>query len=156
MAPTPGTATLNTELKARPSIDAQTLTMLPAESAVTIIDRQGGWLQVVSGDTRGWVRLLHVSSQPPGSRGPTRQELEAAARVATGRAGTGNVVVTTGIRGLTEEQLRLAQANPEELERLDGYGVETAQAKAYAAAHQLERRQIPYPPDPGERRDARR
>lgn len=156
MAPTPGAVIRDTELKAGPLLDAQTLARLPAGSAVTILDRRGGWLQVASGTTRGWVRLLHVSSQPPGARGPTPQELEAAARVATGRAGTGNIAVTTGVRGLTEEQLRQAQANPEELERLERQRVEPAQAIAYAEAHRLERRQVPYPPGPQERRDARR
>lgn len=156
MAPTPGTVTRDTELKAKPVIDAATLAALPARSAVTILERRGGWLRVASGRTEGWVRLLHVSSQPPGGRASTAQELETAARVATGRAGTGNIVVTTGIRGLSEEQLRQAQADPEQVERLERLAVDAAQAGAYAAAHRLERRQVPYLANPGERRDAKR
>lgn len=155
MAPVPGTVTRDTELKAEPFLDAATLAALPARSPVTILERRGGWLRVASGRTQGWVRLLHVSSQPPSSGGPTARELEAAARVATGRAGTGNIVVTTGIRGLSEEQLRQAQPSPEQVESLERLAVDAAQASAYAAAHRLERRAIPYLPNPDERRDAK-
>ncbi len=155
-SPTPGTTTRDTELKARPVVDAPTLARLPAKSAVTIVERRGGWLGVVSGGKRGWVRLLHVSSRPVGASGPTVRELETAARVATGRAGSGNVAVTTGIRGLTPEQLRSAQADPSALDALERTAVEPAQASAYAAAHRLARRPLPYPPAPREARDAPR
>lgn len=156
MAPTPGTVTRDTELKAKPFIDAPTVAALTARSTVTILERRGGWLRVTSGKTEGWVRLLHVSSQPAGGRASTAQELETAARVATGRAGTGNIAVTTGIRGLTEEQLRQAQASPEQVEQLERHAVDAAQASAYAAAHGLERRKISYLSNPSERRDAQR
>ncbi|MFU8814459.1 MAG: SH3 domain-containing protein, partial [Pseudomonadales bacterium] len=147
-APTPGTVMRDAELKAKPSLDAQTLGELPERTPVTIVDRHGGWFEVVRGDTRGWVRLLHVSSQPPGTHGPIPPELERAARVATGREGGGNIVVTTGTRGLTEEQLRQAEANTDELRRLEAQGVDARQAERHAARHGLQRRDIAYPPDP--------
>jgi hypothetical protein len=153
---TPGTTTRDTELKAKPFVDAPTLARLPAKTAVTIVERRGGWVGVVSGSSRGWVRLLHVNSRPAGATGATAKELEAAARVATGRAGSGNIAVTTGIRGLTPEQLRSAQADPAALEKLERAAVEPAQASAYAAAHRLARRPLPYPPAPREARDAPR
>lgn len=155
MAPVPGTVTRDTELKAEPFLDAATVATLPARSAVTIVGRRGGWLRVESGKARGWVRLLHVSSQVPSGGSTTARELETAARVATGRAGTGNIVVTTGIRGLSEEQLREAQPNPEQVDSLERLAIDAPQASAYAAAHRLERRQIPYLPNPDERRDAK-
>jgi hypothetical protein len=142
MAPTPGTVRRPTELKARPLLDAQTLAMLPAEAAVTIVDRHEGWLHVVAGEQHGWVRLLHVSSEPPGTHGSTQQELERVAQVATGRAGTGNIVVTTGVRGLTEDELRRAQPDYDELERLEALGVDERAAAAYARTHGLERRRV--------------
>src|SRR5581483_12140943 len=92
MAPTPGTTTRATELKDKPYVDAKTLATLPAGSAVTIVDRSGGWFEVDAGGRRGWLRLLHVSSQPVGARGGTAQEIESVAKMATGRAGTGNIV----------------------------------------------------------------
>ena len=146
MAPMPGVVTRQTELKAEPAPGARTLRSLAANTPVTITTRQGGWLQVTSGDARGWVRLLHVSSQPSPRTSGAREELEAAARVATGRAGSGNVAVTTGIRGLDEEQLREAKPDTDELKRLESLGAEPADAQNHAKRRGLERRQVPYPP----------
>lgn len=147
MAPTPGTVLRDTELKDKPFIDAKTLQRLPAQTRVTIVDRSGGWLKVVHDGRQGWARLLHVGSQPAASAS-TAQELESAAKIATGRAGSGNIVNTTGIRGLSEEQLREAKPNPAELQRLESYGVDEEQAAEYARKHKLERREIAYLPEP--------
>ena len=148
MAPTPATVIRATELKEKPSVDAKTIEPLPVKTAVTIVERDGGWYRVAAGSRQGWVRLLHVSSQPSGAGGSTRDELESAAKIATGRAGGGNIVNTTGIRGLSEEQLRSAEPDAAELQRLEGYGVGEEQAAAYARAHGLERRQIAHLPGP--------
>lgn len=147
IAPTPGTVVRATELKDKPAADAKTLKQLAAKSAVTIVDRQGGWLRVTAQGQQGWVRLLHVSTQPAGAGGRT-SDLEAAKRIATGRAGGGNIVATSGIRGLNEEQLRTAAANPAELQRLDGYVATDAQATDYARAHGLAARRVSYPKVP--------
>jgi hypothetical protein len=148
MAPTPGTTTRDTELKDKPFIDATTLKTLPAKTAVTLVDRSGGWYKIVTGGQQGWVRLLHVSSQPGGASASSKQELEAAAKLVTGRAGGGNIVSTTGIRGLSEEQLRKAQPSPAELQRLDSYAASPEQASVYAHAQKLERRQVAQLPAP--------
>lgn len=148
MAPTPASVLRDTELKERPFLDAKTLKSLRARSAVTIVDREGGWLRVIAAGQQGWVRLLHVSSQPRGSASAA-QELESAAKIATGRAGSDNIVSTTGIRGLNEEQLRKAEPNPAELQRMESYGVSREQAEAYARKHGLERRQVAQLPQPG-------
>lgn len=148
MAPTPATITRDTELKDKPFVDAKTLKRLPARTSVAIVDRNGGWLRVTSGGQTGWVRLLHVSSQPVSGSSTSKQDLEAAAKIATGRAGSGNIVSTTGIRGLNEEQLREAKPSPEELKRLESYGVSKDQAAAYARANKLQRRQIAHLPEP--------
>jgi hypothetical protein len=144
----PGTVTRQTELKAEPAPAARTLSTLAANTPVTITNRQGGWLRVTSGESRGWVRLLHVSSQPAASTSSARAELEAAARVATGRAGKGNVAVTTGIRGLDEKELRQAQPDAGQLARLESFSVPPADAQAHAKSRGLERREVPYPPPP--------
>lgn len=148
IAPTPGVVQRETELKDKPFLDAKTLKKLPPQTSVAILDRQGGWLYVNAGGQHGWVRLLHVSTQPPGARSGSAQEIESAAKIATGRSGGGNVVATSGIRGLSEEQLRSAKPAPEELKKLESYGVSPEQAKQYARNHKLEVRRIDYPPMP--------
>ncbi|MBI3897674.1 MAG: SH3 domain-containing protein [Gammaproteobacteria bacterium] len=145
MAPTPGTTRRETEFKDKPAIDAKTLKRLPANAPLTIIDRSGGWYKVLSAGRPGWVRLLHVSSQP--AHGGNAQDLEAVAKLATGRAGSGNIVSTTGIRGLNEEQLRTAQPNPEELKKLESYTASKEQAADYARKQRLARHDVPYLPE---------
>jgi hypothetical protein len=144
--PTPGTVRRDTELKEKPFVDAKTLKRLPSGSKVTVADRDGGWLRVSVGNQQGWVRLLHVSTQPAAADGS--KELKSATKIATGRAGSGNVVATTGIRGLNEAQLSAAKPNPEELKKLDGYVVTKEQAAEYARQHKHTRRDVPYPPEP--------
>lgn len=148
MAPTPATVVRATELKDKPAVEAKTVKKLAAQSAVTVVDRQGGWLRVTAQGQQGWVRLLHVSTQPAGARGGAGQDVEAAKRIATGRAGSGNIVATSGIRGLNEEQLRTAAPNPAELQKLDGYVATDAQASEYARKHKLAARRIDYPRAP--------
>lgn len=147
MAPTPGTVVRATELKDKPAAEAKTLKQLAAKTTLTIVDRQGGWLRVTAQGQQGWVRLLHVSTQPPGAAGKT-SDLDAAKRIATGRAGSGNIVATSGIRGLNEEQLRTAAANPEELKKLDRYAATDAQASEYARKHGLAARRVEAPAAP--------
>lgn len=148
MAPTPGTAQRDTELKDKPFVDAKTLKRLPKGTALAIVDRDGGWLKVTSGGQQGWVRLLHVSSQAPGEKGSSAKDLEAAAKLATGRAGSGNVVATTGIRGLSEEQLSSAKPNPDELKKMDAHVASKEQAAEYARSHKLAHRDVSYLPEP--------
>ena len=148
MAPTPGAVLRDTELKDKPFVDAKTLKRLSKGASVTIVDRDGGWLKVAAAGQQGWVRLLHVSSQSSGSQAGGARDLESSAKIATGRAGSGNVVATTGIRGLNEEQLSTAKPNPEELKKLDGYTVSKEQAAEYALKQKLARRDVPYLPEP--------
>ncbi|HEX7044984.1 MAG TPA: SH3 domain-containing protein [Burkholderiales bacterium] len=148
LAPAPGTVLRETELKREPSLDAPTLARLPAGARVFAADREGGWLRVVSDGREGWVRLLHVSLQPPGAGGAGAQELESVAKLATGRAGTGNIVSTTGIRGLREEELRAAAPNEAAVARLESYAASAEAAHAYARKHGLERRDVAQMPAP--------
>lgn len=146
LAPMPATVSRATELKTEPLLDAKTLAPLAAGTAITVLARNGGWYRVARGNEQGWVRLLHVSTQA-GARGIGEQELESAARIATGRQGSGNIANTTGIRGLTPEQLRRAEPDLEALERLEAGGASVEDARAYARAQGLERREIPFLPE---------
>lgn len=143
----PATISRATELKAKPLLDAQTLTPLAPGTVITVLERRGGWYRVARGEQQGWVRLLHVSTQP-GERGIGVEELESAARIATGRQGSGNIANTTGVRGLTPEQLRQAEPDKEQLERLEANGVSEEEVRTYARSHRLERREIPFLPEP--------
>jgi hypothetical protein len=68
--------------------------------------------------------------------------------LASGRAGTGKVVATTGIRGLTEEQLKKAKYNEAELKKVESFTTSEEELRKFAAAGKLVVRTVDYLPSP--------
>jgi hypothetical protein len=136
-------------LRAEPFRDASTLSTLAAGDRVDILRRRGGWFQVKSAKGNGWVRMLSVRR---GEAGKASGESEAAGLLglASGRAGTGTVVATTGIRGLNEEQLKAAKYSASELRLSDSFVQSPADARKFAAKGKLNPRPMDYLPAPTE------
>jgi hypothetical protein len=140
-----GSALKADDIKSEPYRDAQTVGALKAGDAVEILKSQGGWLQVKSVKGNGWVRMLSVR------RGAARtgsSDLSGLSGVATGRAGTGQVVATTGIRGLNEEELKAAKFDEAQVKKLESFSVGKAEAKKFAAEGKLAARSLEYLPAP--------
>lgn len=132
-------------LKAEPFRDAKTVGSLATGDRVEILRKQGGWFQVKSARGSGWVRMLSVR------RGEARRGDGDAAGLlglASGRAGTGRVVATTGIRGLSEEQLKEAKYNESEVQKAESYTTTRAEARQFAASGKLVSRKVDYLPTP--------
>ena len=135
------------ELKAEPFSDARTVARLPAGEKVEILKKNGGWLQVKTAKGSGWMRMLSIR------KGAARKasggaEMAGLAGLASGRAGTGKVVATTGIRGLNEEQLKAASFNEAEVKLAESYLTSRADAQKFAAKGKLKARQLNYLPEP--------
>ncbi len=77
-------------------------------------------------------------------------EVTGLAGLASGRAGTGKVVATTGIRGLNEEELKAAKFSETELKLAESYLTTRSEAQAFANKGKLKARSIDYLPNPGE------
>jgi len=136
-----GTALKADDLKAEPFRDAKTVGSLTAGDNVEILNKQGGWFQVKSKKGSGWVRMLSIR------RGEARKGSGDAAGVlglASGRAGTGSMVATTGIRGLSEEELKAAKYNEKELRKAESFAVTEAEARRFAAEGKLVARKVKY------------
>lgn len=130
----------DTELKAGPYSDAKTLAGVPAHTRVEVLKRQAAWTEVKVGKSRGWVRMLSLRYQTTSGRGDSG--LGALFNVArTGRSGS---TVTTGVRGLSEEDLKNSRPNPKELERAKGYAVNKAEARKHAKSGKLEEQDVDY------------
>ena len=128
-------------MRAAPFGDAKTLATLPVGSKVTILKKNGGWFQVKSAKASGWVRMLSIRT------GGAPKKAGTAAGVlglASGRAGTGKVVATTGIRGLNEEDLKTAQFNETELKLAESFATSGADARLFAAKGKLVARPFSY------------
>lgn len=132
-----------TELKREPFSDAATLATLPAQSSVEILKRQGGWTQVKPANAAaGWVRMLNLRL---GSGAPDRKgDSGIGALFNVARSGSSGNTVTTGVRGLSEEDLRTAQPNPQELQRMQQFMVAAPEAQKFASAARLQKQPLEY------------
>lgn len=135
------------QLQAEPFRDAKTILMLAAGDRVDILKRQGGWYQVKSRKGSGWVRMLSVRRGET-SKASAETEVSGLLSLASGRAGTGNVVASTGIRGLSEEQLKAAKYSASELARSDSFVQSVADARKFALRDKLVSRKLDYLPAP--------
>jgi hypothetical protein len=129
------------EIKAEPFRDAKSVGSLAAGDKVTIVKRDGGWM-MISGPKKGWVRMLSIRRGAGTSVQGTKASDVVA--LATGRAGTGKVVASTGIRGLNEEDLKNAQFNEKELKLAESFIVNKNDAEQFAAKARLKARSVAY------------
>lgn len=143
-APQSGTATKASEIRTEPYSDAKVLTTLAAGDSVTILKKQGGWLRVKSAKGSGWVRMLSISKGGATKSG----KAEGLLGLTSGRAGTGKVVATTGIRGLSEEDLKAAQFNATELQLAESFASTSTEAQKFAKQGQLTAQRLDYLPAP--------
>jgi uncharacterized protein YraI len=116
-------------LRAEPFADAKTISTIKRGERLEIIKKQGAWLQVKSSKKTGWLRLLAVKRSAPTTTGSSANVL----KQASGRTGTGQIVSTTGIRGLSEEELKAATFNESEIKQLESYTLNAAEGKKFAA-----------------------
>jgi hypothetical protein len=127
------------ELKEKPFSDSATLAKLPAKQQVGVVKRQGGWANVEATGKTGWVRLLSLRLEAGAV--PTRVKTAAASRLHTGSSAK---TVTTGVKGMTAEDIKNAAPNYAELELMGRLGVPADQATANAKQSGLAEHQIAY------------
>jgi len=145
-----GTVARSTPLLQAPSAQSAVLAQVPEQCLLSILARQGAWLQVRWSQARpdghgaattGWVRLLDVRTAPGSGEGDSGvTQLFNVAR--TGASGS---VVATGVRGLSKGDVQNAVPNFGEAALMDGYAVSAADAQAFAqTAPPLQARELPY------------
>jgi uncharacterized protein YraI len=140
-----GTALKADAIRAEPFGDAKQVATLATGDKVDILKKNGGWLQVKSAKGKGWVRMLSIRKGDAKKGSGTAAGLLA---LSSGRAGTGKVVATTGIRGLNEEELRAAQFNEQEVHLAESYAVKRSDAQKFARQGKLAARPFDYLPEP--------
>jgi len=135
------------EMKQEPLTDAATLASLSEKSPVEILQRQGGWARIKSASASGWVRLLSLRFSPASGEGQKGDSgIKSLFNVAlTGSSGT---VVATGVRGLSEEDLKNAQPNPQELKKMRSYAANKSEALEFSRKVKLAPQSIDFVPAP--------
>lgn len=132
------------DLMAEPFIDAAKASPVTASEPVTLLERRGGWVRVETGGRTGWVRMLNIRLEAGAAT--------LAAAPATGRAnplsllrtGSSGQTVTTGIKGLGEEDIRAASADYAQLDQLGKLAVGAAETRANAQQNQLKENNVAY------------
>ena len=134
------------DLLAQPFIDAAKSGPLTANQPVTILQRRGAWANVEAGGKTGWVRVLNLRLEP-GAAGAARP---GGARPSGGnpmsllQTGSSGRTVTTGVKGMDEEDIRNATPDYAELELLGTLAVSADDARATATKAQLKENTVDY------------
>lgn len=142
---TPGTVLRDEKLYAQPAASAATAASVAKGASVTVLSKQGGWLRVTAGRSTGWIRLLSVRV---GGGGLASVGVGDVVGAATTRSDPSKVVAVAGLRGLSDEELKSAQFNAQEIARLDSLAVSAAQARGFAAQGGLASAQVKLLPKP--------
>ena len=133
-----------TQLKAKPFLDAETVTTLHEKSQVEILVREGAWMQIKTKDRQqGWVRMLSVRLGNPDQKTQGGNLLSAIVFYDRPRPAT-TATVTTGVRGFSEEDLAKAVPNPAEVVKMKSFTATPANAQQLAAKGKLEQRKVAY------------
>lgn len=143
----PGVVLKDDVMRVEPYADAKTSGKLKKGAQVQITKRTSGWYQIKAGAQQGWVRMLSVRRGEPGKTN-VAQEVGGVAGLATGRAGTGQVVSTTGVRGLSEEELKGAKFDAAQLAKAKSYATSAEEAQRFAQQGKLSAQRFDYLPDP--------
>lgn len=136
-----------TDVKSKPFADAATLASLPQGSSVEVLARQSGWMQIKHDGGTGWVKMLNLrfgntaAQKKSGDSGLGKLFNVAA----TGGSGS---TVSTGVRGLSEENLKNPHPNPQAFAELQQYAASAAAAQEFGSLGKLEAQQLDYLPDP--------
>jgi hypothetical protein len=133
----------STEIKHLPYSDAATVGTLGEKASVNVMTRQGGWVKITSAKGNGWVRMLSLRGDSAAKRsGDTGLQ----SLINVGRSGSSGIAMTTGVRGLSEEDLNNARPNPAEFEKMQKYAVNKARAEKFARDAKLKSQQLDYLP----------
>ena len=146
-----GTVLKDTPLRSEPMTSASEVAKLKAKQTVEITARKGAWASVKTPTGQeGWARILNLRTGSGAASADGSNQLASLFR--TGSSGS---TVSTGVKGLSADQLMSASANYGQVDQLDGYAVSTNDATQFAKQGSLASKQIAYLPDGsgGRRRD---
>jgi uncharacterized protein YraI len=153
-----GTIVRQATVYADASVTAPRVGKIDAGVQVTIFGRKGGWQEIFSEQRSitGWVRVFEVrqgdfgSTVTSGEKEDKRGFLSGLAtfsRKASGfftqdSAVTSSSTATIGVRGLSESEINSAQADFDELQKMNQFASNRQRAAGFAAAGRLQARKI--------------
>jgi len=141
-----GYATRDVELRAEPAAGAKVLGSVQKGAKFEIVGEKGAWSQLAAGSLSGWTLSFYVMKGEPAAQTSLGTKLGEVWSLGTERRA--ETTATLGVRGLDEEQMKSAQFNAGELQKLEGYGLPASEAEAFAKRGQLAPQAVNYLPEP--------
>lgn len=140
-----GSTRVAVDLMAGPFSDAKATGKLSQNTTVSVLERRGGWLRISAGGKSGWVKLHQVRL---GEGAPAKKSGDGLAVLKnvgqTGRSGSTGIVATTGIRGLSAEELKTAKPNPQAVEAMETSRTNETTARSFARSAKLKEQTVPF------------
>ena len=132
-----------TDLREQPTAGSGLVEVVPANTEVAVLERQGGWYRIALPSRDGWVRLTAVrfATATPSSSGGLNASL---GFLKSGRSAVQTGTVTTGVRGLSETDLANSVPDPEAVDALDAYAVVPDDAKQHARSLGLKATEVQF------------
>ena len=138
--------------------DAARVGQLEAGTRVKIFDRKGGWREIYSEEKAivGWARTYEVRELGSGAAVPVQTQSDSrgfldglaafsrkASRFFSGRgSATSAGTATIGVRGLSEAELKSAQPDLQQLERLRSFASDATRSAQFGEAGGLRARKV--------------
>lgn len=126
--------------------DGATVKSLPENTEVKVVQRAGGWTRVEAGGQQGWVRVFHLrfpATAQADSSGGGLSSLGSALGITRQRSQS-STIATTGIRGLSQEDLKNASPNEAALKQMHSYRSDSGGAERFAKEGKLAAQQVQY------------
>jgi Bacterial SH3 domain len=125
----------STELRDRGANDARAIATLPENTSVKVLARSGGWTRVEAGGQGGWVNVFHLRfpatvEAKAGSGGGAFSGLSSF--LGGGATEKKANIATTGIRGLSPEDLKNASPDAAALAKAQSYRSDKPAAERFA------------------------
>jgi Bacterial SH3 domain len=133
-----------TTMRAAPDDAAASLQELTAQTSVQVLERRGAWTRIKIEAATGWVRMMHLRGgvvlDAPATPSKSGSFLAGINRMLGGNQGSQRAQsATLGIRGLSPEELKSAQPNPQALAEVRSFAATKSEAEQHANAAKLVR-----------------
>lgn len=131
-----------TELRDHGAADAKVVTSLPQDTAVKVLARGGAWTRVEVNGQSGWVSVFALRFPATIETGSSSSGGSALSGI-TSFFGGGRqaekpaTIATTGIRGLSPEDLKNASPDDAALAKMKGYRADRGTAERFAREGKL-------------------
>ena len=145
----------DTELKQRADAASGTLAPLPANTAVKVLARAGAWTQVQAAGKTGFVRVFHLrfpaSVETGSSSGGSNPFASLGGLIGGDKPDERAKLASTGVRGLSKEDVKNANPDVQALTRMHSYRVEKPEAQRFAREGRLAEKKVNDPEAKGGR-----